>query len=1337
MKLRVPLWRPRPPHSRAYVRRPHCRRPSLEFLEQRRLLVGPAVDHVAPLANSHAAAVETDVSATYDRDIDPASVSNGTFAVHAMQSGQLLEPENVLSVDGGTVRLNPAVDLRPGELVQATATTGIRNFSGEDALAPHVWQFRAAVAGGSADLADTGQDLGMLPAIALGDLDGDGDLDAFTGMGVWWNGGQGAFIDSGQWLDNPEPVRVALGDIDGDGDLDGFVANGYGESPLPNKIWVNDGYGVFSDSGQSLGNAPSHAVALGDLDGDGDLDAFVGNMGGDVGVPNRVWLNDGYGVFSDSGQSLGSLRTHDVALGDLDGDGDLDAYVANSGFHYLHVMRDEVWLNDGQGHFTDTGQSLGDEHSSDVELGDVDADGDLDAFIAVSDDPNVVWLNDGRGGFSDSGQQLGGQATYFCLALGDLDGDGDLDAFLEDIWLNDGQGAFVQSGPWMSMQSPAAALGDLDGDGDLDAVAAGFFASRVWRNEDAQVDLAISKTDGQVVAMPGGPLAYTIAVTNCGSENATGASVTDLLPPQLTGVTWTGVASPGSRCTPSGTGDIHDTIDLLAGGTITYTATGTVDPAATGTLTNRATVATAAGVIDAAPENNTDSDTDTLILSAVAGSGVFVDSGQELDRTMSFGVALGDLDGDGDLDAFVGNLFGGSSVWLNNGNGRFNDSGQRLGNSETTAVALGDLDGDGDLDAFAANGWGQGQPNQVWLNDGQGRFLDSGQRLGNLASAAVALGDLDGDGDLDAFVGNSSREGAMPNTVWLNNGQGLFLDSGQSLGNYHSEGVALGDLDGDGDLDAFVANDFGMREPNEVWLNGGQGYFVDTGQSLGRFLSMDVALGDLDGDGDLDAFIANSDDPNTVWLNNGQGQFLDSGQRLGGQVSSYAVALGDLDADGDLDAFVGNWSYGPDQVWLNDGQGIFLDSGQRLGEADTEDVALGDLDDDGDLDAVAVTFSDMDPCKVWLNKLTHPVLDAEPPETLGHSNTLSWSEVPGAEAYYIEMDDDPDFGLPEDQSGWISGCAHTFSGLISGETYYYRVKAREAISDAAYVESDWSDVESTMQIAGVFGRHVFYNNCRFDGNDSAAGPEDDQAIAFDKLALMPGQTAGFANYTSYSRGINGLMVDIAGLTDTPTASDFLLKVGNSSDPLAWQDAPQPQSISVRPGAGFGGSDRVTLLWNDYAIQKQWLQVTVLATVRTGLDAADVFYFGNAVAEAGNSTADAKVNATDMLLARNNPRAFLNPAPIDFLYDYNRDARVNATDMLLARNNQTHFLNALRLIEAPPPQAASSEASTAEESRVCKTDWAYEIERAGTKRRPAREDDPARAAADRLLTTDPP
>ncbi|MBU1537941.1 VCBS repeat-containing protein [Myxococcota bacterium] len=344
----------------------------------------------------------------------------------------------------------------------------------------------------------------------------------------------------------------------------------------------------------------------------------------------------------------------------------------------------------------------------------------------------------------------------------------------------------------------------------------------------------------------------------------------------------------------------------------------------------------------------------TWYVGIAASSGLFVDSGQSLGSYKSRSVSLGDLDGDGDLDAFVANEYQGNRVWLNDGSGNFTDSGQSLGSLQRWSVSLGDLDGDGDLDAFVAN---SAQGIRIWLNDGNGNFTDSGQNFGCVNCLSVKLGDLDGDGDLDAFEAGSN----LGNRVYFNDGNGLFTDSGQSLGNYNGYSVSLGDLDGDGDLDAFVGN---YDQGNRVWLNDGSGFFTDSGQSLGSSYSWSVGLGDLDGDGDLDAFVANSGQPNRVWLNDGTGVFTDSGQSLGG-FDSFSVSLGDLDGDGDLDAFVANYGQG-NRVWLNDGTGVFTDNGQILGNFNSFSVSLGDLDGDGDLDAYVASYNQGN--RVWLNQ---------------------------------------------------------------------------------------------------------------------------------------------------------------------------------------------------------------------------------------------------------------------------------------------------------------------------------------------------------------------------------
>jgi hypothetical protein len=220
-----------------------------------------------------------------------------------------------------------------------------------------------------------------------------------------------------------------------------------------------------------------------------------------------------------------------------------------------------------------------------------------------------------------------------------------------------------------------------------------------------------------------------------------------------------------------------------------------------------------------------------------------------------------------------------------------------------------------------------------------------------------------------------------------------------------------------------------------------------------------------------------------------------------------------------------------------------------------------------------------------------------------------------------------------------------------------------------------------FQHGRVNGRHVFYNQSAFDGNDAAANAADDGAIAPDKQPLLPGGTATFANYTSYSRGLNGLMVDVTDLAAAPTADDFEFRVGNDDLPGSWPLLATAPSMSVRPGPGANVS-RISLVWPDFSLRGLWLQVTVKATGNTALASPDVFYFGNAVGDSGNSPIDARVTSTDEILARNNPRGIANPASITFPYDYTRDARVSATDQIIARNNRTTFATALNLIHVP-------------------------------------------------------
>jgi len=445
------------------------------------VLAPPQVIDLEPDPEVYTAPVDASVSVTYDQDMDPATVNPQSFAVHARQTGWLTE---TLSVSGGTITLDPLNVLHAGELVQASATTATLSLGGEAPLAPTVWQFTTAAWGGNAQFHEhqlLRESLSRF--VAIGDLDGDGDLDAITSRAngntrIYHNDGSGTLSEVQNFDHTAYHITdVELGDLDGDGDLDAVLICYTGSG---NKVLFNNGDGTFTDSGESIWSEYDLFAKLGDLDGDGDLDLFV--VGTESVGTIRVWKNDGTGHFTLASDFDSAYEHYGVVLGDLDGDGDLDAFTTGWNNTY-----NKVWLNDGTGAFSEA-QSIPNANTTIAQLGDLDGDGDLDAYLTntqvhyTGNLPDEVWMNDGAGHFTDSGQRLDTLDSVY-PALGDLDADGDLDVYLpgevyhrqpDEVWANDGTGTFTL---FRSVDeyyaSGGASLGDLDNDGNLDVIAFG------------------------------------------------------------------------------------------------------------------------------------------------------------------------------------------------------------------------------------------------------------------------------------------------------------------------------------------------------------------------------------------------------------------------------------------------------------------------------------------------------------------------------------------------------------------------------------------------------------------------------------------------------------------------------------------------------------------------------------------------------------------------------------------------------------------------------------------------------------------------------------------------
>ena len=328
------------------------------------------------------------------------------------------------------------------------------------------------------------------------------------------------------------------------------------------------------------------------------------------------------------------------------------------------------------------------------------------------------------------------------------------------------------------------------------------------------------------------------------------------------------------------------------------------------------------------------------------------------------GVAMADLDGDGDQDLLQAARGEGIWMYLNDGKGTFTDAKLLRIEGDPTdahAVLARDLDGDGNLDLFVAT-TGQ-KPSRLLLGDGKLGFTAAAMTaippLFGTDQQVVAI-DLDGDGDLDLVtVGSAPKADGAPGVAILTNlGMGVFSDVTEARlagGSFNASGVAAGDVDGDGDQDLFFAAD---KEPCRLYLGDGHGVFqraapdaipYDPAPGAGT-----PALGDLDGDGSLDIYLPGST-RDRVLFNDKTGHFLDyTDVRLGpGAAGGKSASLTDLDLDGHLDAVVVS-APGRLRVYRNDGTGRLFDySGQVAGNGGQlldAAVAIGDVDGDGDDD---------------------------------------------------------------------------------------------------------------------------------------------------------------------------------------------------------------------------------------------------------------------------------------------------------------------------------------------------------------------------------------------------
>ncbi|MDO7875283.1 T9SS type A sorting domain-containing protein [Hymenobacter sp. ASUV-10] len=531
---------------------------------------GPVILWTNPRANALTAFRTTGPYINFNQALLP-GVTDGLQVFSQQHGGR--RTHRTPAVQGGhSLRFTPADrPYLPGETLQYSLTTAVANATGP-LPAGRIGQFTTAVGGTGRGTAWAASELaaGFAPrSLTVGDVDGDGDLDLLTTTGVVnvsLNGGDNSGSNTARFSNGQtvvvgsSPSAVLLADIDNDGDLDLLTANATTNGTVSVRLnggnASGSGTGIFSGTQEVLVGAMPSDLAVGDVDGDGDLDLvtphYVSNtvsvrLNGAPNLPNTV------GSFGGGRQVAVDAGPERVALADVDSDGDLDLLTSNTVSNTLSVRLnggDASGSNDAQ--FTNgydlplTGQVTG------FTVGDVNADSHLDLVVlnaARDASTATVYLNAGALASPTAhfarGQVLPLANGPSAVQLGDLDADGDLDLVTTHgdgpsgsvaVHLNGGNP--TGSSPYTFVNGPTLATGsgpydlalaDMDGDDDLDLLTANYAGTTASLRLNGGTVLATTPRQLPDFALAPNPSSGATPVRTTGLAGAAPVTVLDAL----------------------------------------------------------------------------------------------------------------------------------------------------------------------------------------------------------------------------------------------------------------------------------------------------------------------------------------------------------------------------------------------------------------------------------------------------------------------------------------------------------------------------------------------------------------------------------------------------------------------------------------------------------------------------------------------------------------------------------------------------------------------------------------------------------------------------------------